>query len=77
MVPTLSYLRSVLPARDRLDLMRKTKVRDPQYRLHLDLSMARVIQIIARGERWKRFEELVFGALAPSSKAAELGRMGG
>lgn len=68
MVPTMSYLRSVLPARDRLDLLRKTTMRDPYYRLHLDLSMARVIQIIARGERWKRFEELVFGVISPISQ---------
>jgi hypothetical protein len=68
MVPTMSYLRSVLPARDRLDLMRKTTVRDPRYRLHLDLSIARVIQIIARGERWNRFEELVFGVISPASQ---------
>src|SRR5687768_16971906 len=55
-VPSVSYLRSVLPARDRLDLMRKSAVRDPQYRLHLDLTLARVIQVIASGERWKLFE---------------------
>ena len=67
-VPTVSYLRSVLPARDRLDLIRKSAVRDPQYRLHLDLTIARVIQVIASGERWKRFEELSFGVLRPLSQ---------
>jgi hypothetical protein len=67
-VPTVSYLRSVLPAKDRPDLIRKTAVRDPQYRLHLDLVIARVIQLIARSERWTRFEELSFGILRPLSQ---------
>lgn len=68
MVPTLPYLRSVLPAKDRQDLIRKTVIRDPQYRLHIDLSLARVLQIIAKSERWTRFEELAFGILGPTSQ---------
>lgn len=68
LVPTLPYLESVLPADDRQDLFRRTVIRDPQYRLHLDLALARVLQIIAKSERWTRFEELAFGVLSPISQ---------
>ena len=84
MIPKLSYLHSVLPAKDRRDLIRKTVIRDPHYRLHLDISIARVLQIIASGGRWARFDELAFGVLRPLSQrllhllewAGEIGMQG-
>lgn len=68
LAPTLPYLNAVLPAKDRQDLFRRTAIRDPLYRLHLDLALARVLQIIAKSERWTRFEDLAFGALSPLSQ---------
>ena len=68
LVPTLPYLNSVLPAKDRQDLFRRTAIRDPLYRLHLDLALARVLQIIAKSERWTQFEKLAFGELSPLSQ---------
>ena len=65
LVPSLPYMRTVLPARDRLDLFRRTAIRDPRYRLHLDLTLAKVLQIISKSERWGRFEGLAFGTLKP------------
>jgi hypothetical protein len=68
LVPSLPYMRTILPARDCQDLFRRTAIRDPKYRLHLDLALAKVLQIIARSERWGRFEELAFGVLKPLSQ---------
>lgn len=68
LVPSLPYMRDILPARDCQDLFRRTAIRDPKYRLHLDLALANVLQIIARSERWGRFEQLAFGVLKPLSQ---------
>lgn len=68
MWPTRQFLRDALPASDSSDLLRRVVVRDPRYRLHIDLLMCRVIHAIAVSERWKRLEELLFGqcqSLAP------------
>ncbi|MDM4018183.1 hypothetical protein [Roseiconus lacunae] len=66
--PTQSFLRTALPAADKTDLLRRVVIRDPQYRLHIDLSLCSVIHAVAVAERWQRLEELLFGAcqtLAP------------
>lgn len=63
--PARSYLRHTLPYRDRKDLLRKTVIRMPSYRLHLDLALCRVLHAIAAGERWSRFEKLVRDVMKP------------
>jgi hypothetical protein len=68
LAPTFSFLSASLPARDQHDLVRRSVVRDPRYRLHLDMILARVVQVIAKGERWSRFEDLLFGSLEPLSQ---------
>jgi hypothetical protein len=52
---------SVLPAKNHLDLLRETAIRDPLYRFHLDVLVSQVLQAVARSERWARFEELMSG----------------
>jgi hypothetical protein len=66
-VPTTSWLDCATPANDALDLLRRTAVRDPGYRAHLDLVLASVLHTIGIAERWKRFEELIQGSLQPFS----------
>lgn len=61
----LSWLAAVEPATGPLDLLRRTAVLDPQYRFHLDLLLAQVLQTIGSAARWSRFDELIFGALLP------------
>lgn len=66
--PTQPFLRNALPAANGTDLLRRVVIRDPQYRLHIDLSLCSVIHAVAIAERWQRLEELLFGAcesLAP------------
>lgn len=60
--PTQPFLRTALPAADKTDLLRRVVIRDPQYRLHIDLSLCSVIHAVAVAERWQRLEELLFGA---------------
>ena len=60
-----NWLAAVDPATGPLDLLRRTAVLDPQYRFHLDLLVAQVLQTIGSAARWARFEELIFGALLP------------
>ncbi|MCI0390298.1 MAG: hypothetical protein MOB07_16230 [Acidobacteria bacterium] len=55
------WIDSSLPARDELDLLRKTAIRDPRYRFHLDVMISSVLQAIARSCRWARLEELLGG----------------
>ncbi|OJH38240.1 hypothetical protein [Cystobacter ferrugineus] len=64
-LPSIVWLEAVAPARDRLDVLRRTAIRDPGYRAHLDLSLASVLSTIGSAERWKRFEELIQGPLLP------------
>jgi hypothetical protein len=68
LAPTMSFLTATLPAKDQHDLIRRTLIRDPLYRLHLDVILARIVQVIAKGERWARFEDLLFGSMEPLSQ---------
>src|SRR5437879_4935453 len=56
----LNWLAVATPASGPLDLLRRTAIRDPQYRFHLDLLLAQVLQVIATAARWNRFEGLIF-----------------
>jgi len=63
-----AWLRVTLPAHDAADLLRRSLIRDPKYRFHLDLTLAEVLCAIAKDGRWQRVEELLFGpfrAFAP------------
>src|SRR5947208_3393572 len=64
-VATPAWLDCATPAKDRLDLLRRTAVRDLGYRTHLDLIIASVLQTVGVAERWKRFGELIEGPLRP------------
>lgn len=59
LLATSRWLAAALPARDPLDLLRKTLIRDATYRLHLDLVMASVLQAVGSTARWARLEELL------------------
>lgn len=61
MWPTYAFLADTIPAQDGLDLVRRVAVRDPLYRLHLDLSLIFVIHAVAVTERWRRLDEILFG----------------
>ena len=65
MWPTEHFLCSALPARDSSDLLRRAMIRDPKYRLHVDLSVCSVIHSVAIAERWARLEEILFGPYKP------------
>lgn len=65
MYPTQPFLQHALPARDRDDLIRRVAVRDPQYRLHVDLCLCSIVHSVAVSERWSRMEELLFGRCRP------------
>jgi len=67
MWPTQHFLRDALPAKDSADLTRRALVRDPLYRLHIDLCLLSVIHAVAIAERWKRLEEVLFNACAPAA----------
>lgn len=65
---TSRWLAAGLPARDALDLLRKTLIRDATYRVHLDIVLASVLQAVGASGRWSRLEELLGGpchAFAP------------
>lgn len=57
------WLATATPASSPLDLLRRTAIRDPQYRFHLDLTLAQVLQAVGTAARWIRFEDLLFGPL--------------
>jgi hypothetical protein len=59
--PTPQFVERALPANDPTDLLRRALIRDPKYRLHVDLALCSVIHAVAVSERWRRFEELLFG----------------
>lgn len=65
MAPTHGWIEDVLPARNGMDLLRRTILRIPRYRAHLDISLSAVLHAVGASERWVRFEELLFGAYAP------------
>lgn len=54
-----------LPACSGIDLLRRSLLRDPLYRLHIDLLLANTLHTIGVTERWDRLEELVLGPLQP------------
>jgi len=62
-LPSVGWLDAAAPAQDRLDVLRRTAIRDPGYRAHLDLSLASTLSAIGVAERWRRFEELIQGPL--------------
>ena len=64
--PTQYFLRDALPAQDQTDLVRRIVIRDPQYRLHVDLCLCSVIHSVALAERWTRLEDLIFGVCKPA-----------
>ena len=49
-----NWLAAVEPATGPLDLLRRTAVLDSQYRFHLDLLVAQVLQTIGSAARWGR-----------------------
>lgn len=62
------WLACALPAPSAKDLTVRTLLRDPWYRLHIDVAVAAVCRAIGSSERWKRLDELLAGplrALAP------------
>lgn len=63
--PTASWLDDTLPCKDNKELLRRTILRNYQYRAHLDIYIASVLHAIGITERWQRMEELVFGQLLP------------
>ncbi|MCG8602023.1 MAG: hypothetical protein MI807_17910 [Verrucomicrobiales bacterium] len=65
LIPTKSYLSSTLPSIDLKELVRKTAIRDPRYRLYLDLLLCRVVVAIGAGNRWERLQELLEKKLHP------------
>lgn len=58
------WLTCSLPSPSAGELLARTLLRDPLYRLHVDLSLAEVIAAIGVSGRWSRLEELLFGDLA-------------
>lgn len=58
------WLACSLPAASADELLVRTFLRDPLYRLHLDLALAEVVATIGISSRWQRLEELLFGELA-------------
>lgn len=63
-VARTSWLEPALPAHDASQLLRRTVIRDPLYRLHLDAVLGFVLTSIATDKRWARLEELLVGRAA-------------
>src|SRR5262245_5889775 len=59
------WFRSVAGTHESVDIVRRTAIRDPLYRFHIDTMLAEVLQSIGRSGRWQRLEELLFGAALP------------
>ena len=59
------WLACALPCRDVRDLVARTVLRDPLYRLHTDAMVSTVCADIGRSGRWRRLEELLAGPLSP------------
>ena len=62
------WLACALPAESAGELLRRTLLRDPLYRLHVDLLLMEVVAAVAAAARWRRLEEILFGdllAIAP------------
>ena len=65
LVPLTRWVEDTLPATSDLELLRKTAIRDPRYRAHLDFSVCSVLNAVGKAERWARFEELLLGPYLP------------
>lgn len=61
LVPTNLWLSHAVPSVNHRDLLRKTALCDHLYRQYLDVTIASILHMIAKTERWGRFEELIFG----------------
>lgn len=57
------WLACTLPSPRAEDLLVRTLLRDPLYRLHVDVALAAVIVAVGVSGRWPRLEELLFGDL--------------
>jgi hypothetical protein len=58
------WLGCSLPSRSAKDLLARTLLRDPLYRLHVDLALGEVVTAVGASGRWSRLEDLLFGELA-------------
>ncbi|AUB82275.1 hypothetical protein THSYN_15850 [Candidatus Thiodictyon syntrophicum] len=54
-----------LPAPSDKELLVRSLLRDPLYRLHLDLRLAQIVTAVGVSGRWSRLEDLLFGELSP------------
>ncbi len=59
------WFHNIARARSLLEVVRRTAIRDPLYRFHVDTMVAEVLESIGRSGRWQRLEELLFGPLLP------------
>ena len=62
--PTEDWLACSLPAPSPADLLTRTLLRDPLYRLHVDVLVTQVVAAVGVSGRWQRLEDLLFGDLA-------------
>ncbi|QDU37644.1 hypothetical protein Mal4_19590 [Maioricimonas rarisocia] len=65
---TQCFLQDATPAPEPIDLVRCAAIRDPRYRLYLDVTLLSVMHTVGTTDRWQRLEDLLFGrcrALAP------------
>src|SRR3954470_23044695 len=59
------WFHNIARSRSLVDVVRRTAIRDPVYRFHVDTMVAEVLESIGRSGRWQRLEELLFGRLLP------------
>ncbi len=64
LTPTEDWLSCALPAPSPADLLTRTLLRDPLYRLHVDVLVTMVVAAVGVSGRWQRLEDLLFGDLA-------------
>lgn len=58
------WLACALPSSSEEELLTRTLLRDPLYRLHVDIFLAEVVVAVGQSGRWPRLEELIFGELS-------------
>ncbi|MEW8552655.1 MAG: hypothetical protein AB2605_02585 [Candidatus Thiodiazotropha sp.] len=58
--PRRTWLDATLPCADRRDLLCRSLLRDPNYRLHVDIVVGAILQTIGATGRWSRLEGLLF-----------------
>lgn len=56
-----NWLSTTLPAQNLRDLLVRSLLRDPLYRLHLDVALSTVLQMVGATARWARLEDLLRG----------------